>query len=292
MAIPAESVLKQLGGTATWAEIRNHTTRRALLTAVAKGDVERIARDVYALPGALLMQKRAAEMHGVISHQSAAAYWRMAALFEPTSIHITVPRNHRPLPRKGVTLHYADREDEKVTSPLRTVLDCAITLPFSEGLAIADSACRSVLIDTDQLQLGAAQLIGPGRLRAQQVAKHADPRAANPFESGMRAIAIQAGITGFEPQLVIPGSHPQKRVDLGNSELMIVFEADSFSFHGSPEALERDCRRYDELVSLGWLVQRFTYRHVAVEQEWTRQMMLSVYAQRSGKVTRTRITPG
>jgi hypothetical protein len=284
----AAAVLERLGGTATLAEIVGITSRRALRTAVAKGEVERLTRGVYALPTAHVMKKRAAEIRGVLSHQSAAQYWRIAMLHETDDIHVTVPRDSRPLPRKGVVLHYADVDQEKVMSPLRTVLGCALTLPFPEALAIADSACRMELLNRDELEVGAARLRGAGRRRAVRVTQHVDARAANPFESAMRALAIEAGITGFQPQLLVPGSDPAAWVDLGDPVRRIAFEADSFAFHGSPAALAKDCRRYDELIGLGWLVQRFTYDQVTSDQEWTRQMMLAACAQRKTAAGRAR----
>ncbi len=32
--------------------------------------------------------------------------------------------------------------------------------------------------------------------------------------------------------------------------------------------MERDCRRYDELVRLGWRVLRFAWEHVMLEPDW------------------------
>jgi hypothetical protein len=183
-----------------------------------------------------------------------------------------------------VTLHYADLDDEDVTSPLRTVLDCAATLPFREGLAIADSACRLDLIDRDQLLEAALKLRGPSRRRARLVAMHADGRADNPFESALRAIVIARGITGFQPQLLIPagygagrsGSDKDKRVDLGDPERLVVFEADSFEHHGARQALANDCRRYDELSSQGWRLLRFAYEQVMFEEDRAGDLMEEV----------------
>ena len=56
----------------------------------------------------------------------------------------------------------ADEVVDGVTSPLRTVLDCARRLPFSEALAVADSALRSGLVTEDELRLAAAGTRGPG----------------------------------------------------------------------------------------------------------------------------------
>jgi hypothetical protein len=292
-------VIWRLGGTATAADILRQITAKALRCAEARGEVERISRGVYALANTSAEKKAAAAAHGTLSHQTAARHWLMESMFESSSIHVTVAPGSRPASAKGVSLHYAEVTDEKVTSPLRTVLDCARQLPFREALAIADSACRRQLVSPDELVKTAERLRGPGVGHARRVAAHADGRADNPFESGLRAIAIEVGITGFEPQLVIPAdrlpgmshSPAEMRVDLGDPDRMIVFEADSFAYHGTREALERDCRRYDELVSRRWLVLRFSWEQVMYDQDWVGQMMIKTCALRTRGAVQARNGP-
>jgi hypothetical protein len=287
---PAD-VIKCLGGTAKPVDILRLTSRSALRCAEARGDVLRLSRGVYALPDALPDLRAAAAVHGVLSHRSAAAYWLMEQLSADSSLHVTVPRNNRPTPRKGMTLHYADQVDEIVTSPLRTVLDCARTLPFPEALAIADSACRRELTDVDELLAAARRLRGPGRQRILRVVEHADPRADNAFESGMRGIVIEAGISGFEPQLIIPGPNPTIRVDLGDPVRRIALEADSFAFHASRAELARDCHRYTELARHDWLLLRFAWEDVMFHQDWVATTALQTCALRDATATGARISP-
>jgi hypothetical protein len=296
--LSAADAIKRLGGSASSADLLQLTTRKRLRLAEQRGEVVRLSRGVYALTDLSADQKAAAAAHGVISHQSAAAYWLMKSIAPASSIHITVPRNARPATRKGVTLHYADLDDEEITSPLRTVLDCAAALPFREALAIADSACRQELIASDELLHAALCLRGPGSRRALRVASHADGRADNPFESAMRAIVIEHGITGFHPQLIIPrgygigksGGDKDKRVDLGDPERLIVFEADSFEYHGSRTALAADCLRYDELSSQGWRQLHFAYEQVMFEPDQTGRMMLEICQLARSGATRARTT--
>ncbi len=58
-----------------------------------------------------------------------------------------------------MTRHRVDLPDSdvegRVTTPLRTVIDCSRTLPFPEGLAVADSALRRGLFHADDLLVGA-----------------------------------------------------------------------------------------------------------------------------------------
>jgi very-short-patch-repair endonuclease len=270
------AVLRALDGSATRAEILRFTTRWALRTAVDRGDVLRLARGVYALPILPEPFAVAAAVRGVLSHTSAANFWGFDGLLRPDAVHVTVGRNRRPAPREGVVLHYADVRDQGATAPVRTVLDCARTLPFREGLAIADSALRSGRIRAGALRRSAESLRGAGRARAVRVAEHADGRAANPFESATRAILIEAGLTGFVPQVQI-GKH---RVDLAHPGLRIVVEADSWEHHGSRSALTRDCARYNELTVGDELVLRFAWEHVMLRPDWVRETVKAAVALR------------
>jgi very-short-patch-repair endonuclease len=157
---------------------------------------------------------------------------------------------------------------EGVTSPLRTVLDCARTLEPAAALTVADSALRQWLIRAADLRAAAESVRGSGRRRALWVAEHADPRAESPLESALRAVLLLAGIRGFEPQVLVEDEGFRARVDLAHRQLRVVLEADSFEHHGSRAALARDCRRYDELTVRGWRVLRFAWEHVMFEEEW------------------------
>jgi hypothetical protein len=81
------------------------------------------------------------------------------------------------------------RLDAGVTSPIRTVVDCARVLPFDQALAVADSALRSGDVEPQQLREATVSSPRTGRSRAVRVTAAADGRAANPFESVLRALA-------------------------------------------------------------------------------------------------------
>jgi very-short-patch-repair endonuclease len=149
-----------------------------------------------------------------------------------------------------------------MTSPLRTILDCAATLPFVQALAVADSALAFTLVGKAELLAAACGTRGAGRPARLRVAVHADGRAANAFESALRGVLIEAGLTGFVPQVRIPLERRAVRVDLADEVRRVVLEADSYEHHGDRQAWERDCERYDELTAAGWVVLRITWRQV------------------------------
>jgi hypothetical protein len=56
--------------------------------------------------------------------------------------------------------------------------------------------------------------------------------------------------------------------------------------HGTRAAFAADCRRYDELTVLGWLVLRFAWEHVMFHRGWVADVVLRAVARR-GPTTRT-----
>lgn len=171
--------------------------------------------------------------------------------------------------------------DDWVTSPVRTVIDCCLDLPFQEALAVFDSSWRAGL-KPREVQLAARRLPVRQRNRVWGLARAADPRAANPFESVLRAIAATVPGLAAEPQFVVRDPMFYARVDLADEGLKIVMEADSFEFHSSPKDLDRDTRRYNGLTVRGWLVLRFTWRQVMFEPELVRETLLAAVALRRG----------
>lgn len=265
------AALAALGGTATTAELAT-VGRRAVAGAVRRGEVLRLARGVYGLPQAPSALQAAAALRGVVSHASAAQLHFLGTVHPPAVAHVTLPRGARRAAPAGVVLHWPRLAPTDVrggvTTPVRTVLDCARTLPFREALAVADSALRREAVSRRALRAAADGARGRGRSAALRVARYADGRAANPFESALRGTLIDGGLASFEPQVRLRGRGTSVRVDLADRRRRIVLEADSFTWHGSREALARDCRRYDELVAGGWLVLRFAWEQVMFDEAW------------------------
>jgi very-short-patch-repair endonuclease len=150
-----------------------------------------------------------------------------------------------------------------------------MSLPFAEALAVADSALGYSFVSAEQLQQAAESVRGPGRSRRLRVTRAADRRADNPFESALRAIVIDRGVTGFVPQQAVDTGRRILHVDLGDPRRRVALEADSFAHHGTRGALVRDCERYDELVSAGWRVLRFAYEHVMFRPGWVGDVVVS-----------------
>lgn len=264
--------MRELGGVARRRVLLRVTSRKRLDRAVVRGEIVRTNRGVYRLASADLALVRATELRGTVSHLSAATLHGWEVAYPATCPWVTVPRNVGASAPGDCFVFWADLSDEAgpVTSPLRTVIDCARRLEFGPALAVADAALRHGDVTRAELASAAAAVRGKGAATARRVAAQASGLAANPFESMLRAIAIEVGLS-VRPQVGIgigPGEvvHPDV-VDRGRR---VVLEADSWEFHAGREAHARDCRRYTLLVVHGWTVLRFTWRQVMHEADFVR----------------------
>jgi very-short-patch-repair endonuclease len=237
-------------------------------------------------------REAAARLGGVVSRASAAAAWNWEALRVPVLPEITVPKGRRLLEsdRRGASIRRATLAPDDIvdglTSRRRTLLDCARSLSFEEALTITDSALRHGYSGA-ALQEAAASAKGPGSIKVRQVAHHASGKAANVFESRLRAICLRVAGLNVRPQVPIGNSTDFLGTpDLVDVDLRLVIEADSFEWHGQRPALIADARRYNGFITNGWLVVRFTWVDVmlnpAVVEEVLTELVSAARTNRDG----------
>jgi hypothetical protein len=290
-AVKPTSALVRLGGVADLATLMSMTTRGRLRTAVRDGDVVRIGHGRYALPTADDGVRAAARLSGTASHATAAAIHRWELGIQPEKPAVIVPRNRKVARERRLGVHVRWRnlapEDVvgTVTEPHRTVIDCAADLPFREALAIADSALRRRDVHRERLLELAGRLPSRGRSEAIRIARVSSPYAANPFESMLRAIALDVPGLSPEPQRWIEERGFRGRPDLVDRRRRLVIEAESFEFHGRRKALKRDCERYTALVVRGWTVVRFAWEHVMFEPDYVRDALTALVESPSRRAT-------
>ena len=267
--------------------------KRALRSAVATGIVVRVGRGRYALPDLDYSVTEAARLSATVSHRSAALRHAWSVATAPEQPELTVPRKrHLGSARRGeVALRWRDlpaaavdrTSGVPVTTPAQTVIDCARDLPWSEALAVADSALRSGTVSRDQLRQAAEAVRTTGRARVLRVVEAADARAANAFESVLRSIALDVPGLHVEPQLRIDERGLRITPDLVDRERRLVIEAESWAFHGHRKALHADCGRYNALVVRGWTVLRFSWEHVMLEPGYVREVLLAFVGEPEGQ---------
>jgi len=302
---PPEQFLADLAGIAPAHALGTACGRHAVRRAVADGRIMRLspgwyglsdprARGVTLLKGLITEARETAadqaQSGAEVRAQQAEAWGRLARTCrgslvrrsaalalglrlwtDPTTIEIGLARSTDRRPPSGLTFVRTPLGVDDLrrghTDVVRTVFDCAATLPLTESLAVADSALRADPSLRPALRARAEERSGPRALRIRAVVGLASPLAANPFESALRALALIAGVP-VRPQVEIELPTGEViRPDLVDRRHRIVIEADSVEYHAGSQAFRRDVERTTALSSDGWLVLRFTWWQVMFEPD-------------------------
>jgi hypothetical protein len=206
--------------------------------------------------------------HGaVLSHASSGHRWEMRRS-AASIIDVTVPgrsgrrhpgiRIHRPrsLPADEVTT----LGGLPITTPARTLLDLAFmgvrgrqlerALDHAERVLRTDWAEVALLIERHPRRRGTPALRA---VLAGYAAGSVETLSV--LEDIVLDLCDRAGIRRPEVNAVVEG----RRRDFVWREQRVVVEADSYTHHRSPSALDDDRARDVELTLAGWTVLRFTY---------------------------------
>jgi very-short-patch-repair endonuclease len=250
----------------------------------SNGQLRRVGRGLF-VAGEVTDIEVAARF-GCVSHATAAQLLGLD-LLRPPGLHITAKHRRRALPT-GVTLHRSDLgagdvlelSGILVTSPTRTVLDCARTLDVANALVLIDSALRQSMLTRDALGAAAADLRGHGCVRARRVAGLCDARSESALETLARLLLHSHGL---RPELQVDlfdGSFVA-RVDMLFRDEGLVVELDGFAHHATATAFQRDRRRHNALACLGLRVVRFSWDDVTRRPDYvvaTVQRLLGIAA--------------
>ena len=245
-------------------------------------------------PSLLEMVRPLAPVGGstVASHTTAAALWGMwlPGRLEDGPLHLTRPlRLSRPR-RQGVVGHQAPLLQEDVvriagmlvTSPAWTWCDLAAMLGVSDLVVAGDSALRR----PDAPARG-GHLLRPDPLcRIQDLQEVLDRRRGSRGlstaraaaglirvgvdsapESRLRLLILSAGLP--EPEvnrwIIGPDGRPLSRPDLQYPLLRIALEYEGEHHLRDPDQWHRDIERDERLRQLGWIVLRFSKKHLRPE---------------------------
>lgn len=272
--------------------------RWALAGAVRTGAVVRVHRQVYALHALPTRPRFVVTDAGVapdyVAHvravllslgETAAASGRTAAalygwgmLVEPgRTVEVAVPHGRGTVSVRGVrccqrrgaardrvqVLPAADRL--RVTTPVQTVLDCAVSLPLLQAVVVCDSALRAGHVTVEELALAARSQRGVrAARRVRQVVELSDPTSGSVLESVLRVRLVLAGITQFVTQAVLSDKPLPLRVDFCFAAAGLVVEVDGARWHRD---VARDQSRDNVLALLGWRVLRLSWAQVVHEPD-------------------------
>ncbi len=235
-------------------------------------------RGTYVLSGTPPVFATAARLGGVLSHSSAALLHGFALWNPDPTIHVTVGSGSRDA-EPGVRLHRArlPRADvdpsRPLTTPLRTVLDCARTMPLVDAVVILDSALHRGKVKLEDLQAAADAARGQGAGALRRAVRLVDPRAASPLESVLR---LGLGILNCVIQSQV---HIE---DVGDVDFVLdgwlAIEGDGFEFHSDRHAYRDDRSRGNGLVLRRHVLLRFTYEDVRYGMEEVLELVAQVLA--------------
>lgn len=209
------------------------------------------------------------------SHRSAALVYGLGLVGGPESVaEITRAPGDRGSRTGdlGVLVHIAALPAEHVvsyrgvrlTSVPRTVIDLARTLPFAQGVAVADSALRAGLTSKSELATVIAECPRwPGLQRAREVTAFSDARSESVLESLSRAAFHQSGLPPPDLQVWV-GDDDEVigRVDFLWRRYRTIGEADGAFKYQTPARARAQLERDARLRAAGYEVVHFTWPEI------------------------------
>ena len=285
----ALALLRCQGGVARRQDLRAAgLSRRGLQRLLVSGELRAVSGDVVSawVEPTTDEAVRAATvgLRGTASHTSAARAWGIELLQPGETAEVTVGRDRSRAAWPSTVLHRRDlpaddvveRDGLRLTTPLRTVLDLARSLPLEQAVAAADSALRQGLVTLEEL-LAAVRALPPalGSSRVLRVVDLVDPGSGSVLESVCRVLFALAGLSTVQTQHPVRGSDGRLigRVDFAWPEQRLVVEADGFAFHADRRRYRGDRRRTNALVLAGWRVLRFSWEDVLHDPDHVVQLV-------------------
>jgi very-short-patch-repair endonuclease len=249
--------------------------RRAVAHRVERGVLRRLHRGVYLVgpleaPLSRFMAAVLAVGDGaVLSHASAAAVWELMPLGTGT-VDVTVAASG-PRSRPGIRVHRvrnlpaddaARHRNLPLTSPARTLLDLAATLPSRDVARAVETAEQRRLtthaglthhLTRFRASRGAAHLRAALRPTSQLTRSEAERRfLALVREARLPPPAANTRVGGHEVDFLWPAKR-------------LIVEIDGYAFHSTRAAFERDRVRDADLHARGYRVLRITPRRLVDE---------------------------
>lgn len=211
----------------------------------------------------------------VASHRCAARLWKLDAVYGQV-IEVTVPYLESPEP-DGAIVHRTRRRNPStvgdgipITTPEKTLLDIAPLVPRRTLWKAARSAILQQVATVDSMDSAVAAYGGrgvSGTKRMREIVRLvADDESGSPAEIDLQAMVEGAPIPPPVQQLQIrrpdgTNAYP----DFAWPDRLRIVEVDGFGAHGTPEQLEEDLRRQNDLMDLGWDIRRFTPARIREE---------------------------
>jgi hypothetical protein len=151
--------------------------------------------------------------------------------------------------------------DVPVTTPARTALDLARRYPTERAVAAIDALANATRLKPTEIDELVQRYRGHrGVALARKTLALVDSGAESPRETWLRLLLIRAGFPSPTTQFVVRDEYgqPIARLDLAWPDLKIAIEYEGDHHRTDRRQFNRDIRRTDSLIELGWIVIRVT----------------------------------
>lgn len=261
-----------------------HRITRARLHPVRAG-VYAVGRPVLTREGEWIAAVLSCEPDAVLSHESAAALWRLVAERE-RRIHVTVPSS-RDRRQPGIALHrrstlgdtdVVSHRGIPVTAPTRTLMDVANTAPGWLLEAAVNAADKLDFVNPDELRAELELRRGQAGVRPLRALldKATFTLTDSELERRFLPIARRAGLSKPRTQARVCGF----RVDFYWPDLGLVVETDGLRYHRTPSQQARDRVRDQAHAAAGLAHLRFTHWQVGYDANGIQRTLKAVAARR------------
>jgi Transcriptional regulator, AbiEi antitoxin/Protein of unknown function (DUF559) len=273
----------------TVADLRSAGVSAARLrTLVQRGDLTPVRRGVYVLAAEphlgtpsgrqiISAAALAATTRGtVVSHQSAALVHQIDLVGQPGCAPTLTRRPGRNAGAgRGAIVHNASlpldhltlQRGVLLTTPARTVIDLARSLPFGDGVVAADSAIRKGLTRKSELRKVLAVCRNwPGAATAARVVDFASGLSESPLESLARVLFDENGL----PPPVLQHWITTERTTIGRvdflwEEFTTIAEVDGNLKYQDPQRARAQLWRDKKLRAAGYQVEHFDWQEITTK---------------------------
>jgi very-short-patch-repair endonuclease len=190
---------------------------------------------------------------------------------------------------RGLVPHYFDvRLSEvrrmlsfRLTSPLRTALDCLALMPYAEAERLmAWVRTRDIVTLTDLVAAVEERRGKPGIVQLRSLLAATGTGALSEAERRLHKILLDAGIDGWEAdQPIVAGGTLLARADVLFRAARLIVEVDGRTAH---QDFDGDRERLNVLALAGYTVLRFTWGQL-VERPWYVQEQIETALRRAGR---------
>jgi very-short-patch-repair endonuclease len=261
----------------------------AIAYRVRTGRLFRAHLGVYAVgrPPAAPLERAAAAVlacgpGAALSHESALTLWGLARRWS-TPFHVTVAHHRR---RSGIVTHECPslaRTDVRtqlgirVTSPARTLLDCAPDLaPRGLARAVNDARVRGLVSPDDLAEVVRRFSRHPGRARVASLIGAGNGPTRSEFEDRFLAFCERFGLPRPQVNARVCGYE----VDALFAAERVIVELDGWDFHQDRGAFERDRNRDADMLAAGLVTVRITWARMTGSPRKEAARLSSILAQR------------